>query len=178
MNVMLRRSMASLVGLVALMVAPAAFADGEPCFNDTDCPGAECGGAVCNWMKAHPAPVGDKAYTCNPAGTQSKGSDGWCTTDDHCKCKAQGAKCVTVYCTFTKATDAPVGTGGTGAGGSASTAGMPAAAGTGTAGTGTTPPAEEESGGCSVASPASTGGGIALALGVIGLGAAFARRRR
>jgi MYXO-CTERM domain-containing protein len=40
------------------------------------------------------------------------------------------------------------------------------------------PPVEAESGGCSVASPASTGGGIALALGVMGLGAAFARRRR
>jgi MYXO-CTERM domain-containing protein len=177
---MLRRSLASLVGSVALMVAPAAFADGEPCFNDTDCPGAECGGAVCNWFKGHPAPVGRMAFTCNPAGSQSRGSDGWCETDDNCKCKAQGAKCVAPYCTFTKASDAPAGTGGTGTGGSPTTAGTgTATAGTATAGTGsTTPPAAEESSGCNVASPVSTGGGIALALGVIGLGAAFARRRR
>jgi MYXO-CTERM domain-containing protein len=181
MKVMLRRSMASLVGLVALMVAPAAFAEGEACFNDTDCPGAECGGEVCNWSKMNATPIGEKKYTCNPAGTQPKGADGWCTTVDNCKCKAQGATCPTVYCSFTKATDAPMTAGGTAAGGSASTAGTTSAGGTtstagmSSAGTAAT---EADSGGCSVASPVSTGGGIALALGMMGLGAAFARRRR
>jgi MYXO-CTERM domain-containing protein len=183
MKALLRGWLATVLGSAVFMTAPLAFAEGEACFNDTDCPGTECGGEVCNWNKHHPTPVGDKAYVCNPAGTSPKGSDGWCTTVDHCKCKAQGAKCTTVYCSFTKASDAPMSTAGTGTGGSASTAGTSStggsAAGTAAGGTATKPPAaEEESSGCSVASPASTGGGIALALGLVGVGAAFARRRR
>lgn len=183
MKALLRGWLATGLGSAVLMTASLAFAEGEPCYNDTDCPGAMCGGEVCNWNKHHAAPVGDKAYVCNPAGSSPKKSDGWCTTDDNCKCKAQGAVCKpTVYCSFTLAADAPMSTAGTGTGGTASTAGTSStggsAAGTAAGGTASKPPAEEESGGCSVVSPASTGGGIALALGLVGLGAAFVRRRR
>ena len=73
-----------------------------PCFNDTDCPIAGCGGQVCNWNKTHPRPVGDKAFVCEQAGLQPPGFDGWCTTDENCKCRGLGASCVGVYCSFTK----------------------------------------------------------------------------
>ena len=176
MKASLRTSLATLFGSVALLVAPAAFAAGEPCFNDTDCMGGGqvCGGDVCNWNMTHAAPVGDMMYTCVVAGTDPKGMDGWCTgpTSDNCKCKAEGAKCVGVHCTFTKASDAPVGTGGTGAGGTGATAGS----GT-TAGTGTTPkPADE--GGCSMSVPGGSNTAVALGVGLLGLGLALARRRR
>src|SRR5690349_5916569 len=84
----------------ALPVAPSS------CFNDTDCPGAECGGMVCNWNMLAPYPQPDKPYLCVPAGTDPKGMDGWCTStnrDDDCKCQALGAKCVGVHCSFTRA---------------------------------------------------------------------------
>jgi MYXO-CTERM domain-containing protein len=133
--------------------------------------------------------MGDKLYACNPAGSQiPKGKDGWCNTDADCKCKGAGAKCVFPYCTFTKASDAPAGIGGTGAGGtsaggSTSTAGTattPTAgtATTPTAGTASTPATSDDGGGCSVSAPGNTAGGIAVALGMVGLGLAFARRRR
>jgi MYXO-CTERM domain-containing protein len=164
-----------------LLASSVALADGEACINDIDCPGAECGGPVCNWTK----PQGDK-FTCNPAGTQARGMDGWCTTDADCKCKGVGAVCHAPYCSFTKASDAPAG--GSGAGGSASTGGSATTAGTGTttAGTGTTTagtgstsaPAKDDGGGCSVGGPTNRGTGLALALGIAGLGIAFARRRR
>jgi hypothetical protein len=83
--------------------------DAEPCFNDSDCPVNSCGGQVCNWNKSHERPTADKAFVCNPAGTDPQGQDGWCTTDADCKCRAQGAKCVGVYCTFTLASGAPGG---------------------------------------------------------------------
>lgn len=190
MKASLRTSLATLVGSVALFVAPAAFAAGEPCFNDTDCPGggAVCGADVCNWNVQHPAPVGDMAYTCVTAGTDPKGQDGWCTFDamaadphQHCKCKGEGAKCVGVHCTFTKPDQAPPGgTAGSGAGGTgAGTAGAATTAGTAptTAGTGSTaPPAEE--GGCSMSVPGGSNTGTALGVGLLGLGLALARRRR
>lgn len=184
MKALLRGTLTSLFGLAALFVAPVALADGEPCINDTDCPGTECGSAVCNWNK----PQGSM-FTCNPAGTDKpvggKPKDGWCTTSDNCKCKAQGATCATApYCTFTTP---PAGSGGTGAGGTASTAGTTSS----TAGTATTPtagtastagtaakPAEEESGGCSVSVPGGTNSALALGVGLAGLGFALARRRR
>jgi hypothetical protein len=72
------------------------------CFHDTDCPGSACGGQVCNWNLAHPNPVGDKVFVCNAAGSQPKGVDGWCTTDENCKCASRGAKCAAPYCTFTR----------------------------------------------------------------------------
>jgi MYXO-CTERM domain-containing protein len=196
MKAFFRGSLATLVGSVALFGASTAFAQ-DACLNDTDCPGGGmvCGGDVCNWHKPLTAPADpNKPYTCNPAGTDPKGSDGWCTgpTADNCKCKGEGAKCVGTYCSFTKASDALAGSGGSGAGGSAaggspSSAGTTAAAGTPTAaagtptaaaGTGTTPAASSDSGGCSVSAPIGTRGGAALALGVLGLGFALSRRRR
>lgn len=80
---------------------------GGPCFNDSDCAGSSCGGDVCNWSKMHPFPSGPKTFVCNPAGTQPKSMDGWCTTDADCKCRSLGAKCAAPYCTFTRAEDAP-----------------------------------------------------------------------
>lgn len=71
------------------------------CFNDSDCPGWTCGGDVCNWSKISPNPQGQKIFLCNPAGTDPQGMDGWCTTDADCKCRAQGARCVAPYCSFT-----------------------------------------------------------------------------
>ena len=189
MKAFFRVSMATLVGSMALFVAPAAFAAGEACTNDIDCPGngAACGGDVCNWsLGLNATPVGDKMHICGPAGAGAKGSDGWCTTTDDCKCKAQGATCMVVYCSFTKASDA-TGGGGTGAGGSpaggspSTTAGMASTTAgmtSTTAGTATTPAASSDSGGCSVSAPIGTRGGAALALGVLGLGFALSRRRR
>lgn len=187
MKEMLRRSMATLVGSVALLLAPAAFAEGEPCYNDDDCPNPACGGDVCNWQKQSPTPDGDKVFYCQPAGRDPQGQDGWCTTDDNCKCKGEGATCVAPYCSKTLSSGGGTGAGGTGTAGSG-TAGTGTAgtgtAGTGTAGTGTgaggtgsKPPAEESSG-CSTAAPITTGGGVALALGMLGVGAALSRRRR
>ena len=189
MKALLRGTLATLVGSISLFVASTALADGEACFNDDDCPGTACGDAVCNWTKTAKMPMGDKGFYCNPAGSQTPvGKDGWCTTDDDCKCKAEGAKCVAPYCTFTKP---PGGAGGTGAGGTgAGTAGSTSTAGTGTtptAGTGTTPtagtsgtskPAEADSGGCSVSMPGSSNSALALGVGLVGLGLALARRRR
>lgn len=190
MKALLRRSLVALASGWTLLFASTAFAEGEPCFNDTDCPNPACGGDVCNWNKSSPNPVGDKVFYCQPAGMSPKGSDGWCTAasgDVHCKCAGVGAKCLGTYCSFTKASDAPPGTGGSGTAGSSSTAGTAGTgtagtgtAGTGTAGTGTTTPApaKEDDGGCSVGGATNQGAGIALALGAIGLGVAFARRRR
>jgi hypothetical protein len=198
MKALIRGSLASLIGSVALFVAPAAFAEGEPCINDVDCPGngAACGGDVCNWNKSS----GDasKPYACNPAGSETpKGNDGWCTNNSDCKCMGQGATCRAPHCTFTKASEAPAG-GGSASGGSASggtsssgSAGAPATAAgtTSTGGTGTTPTAgtgstttpapAADSGGCSVSAPGRSNTGLVLAFGVVaGLGVALSRRRR
>jgi MYXO-CTERM domain-containing protein len=208
MKASLRASLSTLLGSAVLLLAATSFAEGEGCLNDTDCPGAECGGEVCNWNKPLASPADpNKPYTCNPAGTSPKGSDGWCSDHnaDFCKCKALGAKCSpTVYCSFTKPSDAPAGaaggaasTGGASTGGAstgtagtsvigtagsapAGTGGSTGTAGTtstGTAGTSTAPAAEDE-GGCSVRTPAGKGGGAALGLGLLGLGYALLRRRR
>jgi len=196
MKALLRGSLATLVGSVSLFVASTALADGEACYNDIDCPGTACGDAVCNWTKSATKPEGSKVFACNPAGSQTPvGKDGWCTTDDDCKCKAQGAKCVAPYCTFTKPMEGAGGTGGTGSGGDATTAGTAATtagtaamtagttstagtATTPTAGTAATPPAEDDGGGCSVSAPGGVNTGLALGVGLVGLGVALARRRR
>ena len=180
MKALLRGSLASLLGFAALFVAPVALADGEPCINDDDCPGTECGSAVCNWNK----PQGTM-FTCNPAGTDppvgGKPKDGWCTATDDCKCKSLGATCTAPYCSFTKP---PAGAAGTSAGGAAPTAGMTSTAGTATAGTAaggtgpTTPAPAADSGGCSLSVPGGTNTALALGVGLLGLGVAFARRRR
>lgn len=182
MKTSLRRSVATLVGSFALSVAPAAFAVGEPCFNDDDCPGgggAVCGGDVCKWGELHAMPDGRKVYICVAAGTDAKGKDGWCETDANCKCRSLGATCKTPpYCTFTKPDQAPAGGGGSGAGGGATTAGTAGTgtAGTGTAGSGSKPPPTDE-GGCSVGAPGRGAAAAGMLLALFGLGA-LARRRR
>lgn len=190
MKALLRRALVCSVGAVTLLFAASAFAEGEPCYNDDDCPNPACGGDVCNWAKTAPKPDGTKIFYCQPAGRDPKGQDGWCTTDANCKCKATGATCNTAvsHCTDT---GTPVASGGTGAGGSGTagtgtagtgTAGTGTAgtgtAGTGTAGTGTTSAPAKDEGGCSVGGATNQGTGLALALGIAGLGIAFARRRR
>jgi hypothetical protein len=86
---------------------PTPTPSGVACYNDSDCPSSSCGGEVCNWTKTSPMPQGMKAFVCNPAGTDPKGRDGWCTTDADCKCVGLGAKCIAPYCTFTRPSDAP-----------------------------------------------------------------------
>jgi MYXO-CTERM domain-containing protein len=151
-----------LTGLACFLAAGAANAQSNPatCVNDTDCVATpQCGGDICDWSNAA------AGMKCKPAGTQPKGSDGWCTSDDNCKCKGAGATCVNAFCTFTRACDAPDAggcTNVTGTGGSSGTAGT---SGGGSSG----------GGGCSVAPTGPTEASILLvALGLL----AFARRRR
>lgn len=192
MNASLRALLVSLAGSVTLLFASSAFAEGEACYNDDDCPNPACGGDVCNWGKTAAKPDGQKIFYCQPAGREAKGTDGWCTDDTDCKCKATGATCQTnSHCTDTGASAAGgTGAGGSGTGGTTSAAGMTSAAGTtsaagmtsaaGTAsgGSGSTPAPAADDGGCSVSVPGGTSGGAFLALGVVGLGLTLARRRR
>jgi hypothetical protein len=174
--------------LVALSIAPPAYAEGEPCFNDTDCPGSACGGDVCNWAKFAANPVGEKTFYCQPAGLAAPGTDGWCTTDANCKCRAQGAKCLGVYCSFTQAEstdpDPSVGgftaTGGSNHAGGRAAAGAPSSAGAATV----LPPSEDDeaaprprlSRACNVG-PAPANRDVTLALALLGVASAVARRR-
>jgi MYXO-CTERM domain-containing protein len=105
-----------LIGLGCVLATGTAAAQGNPstCENDDDCVATpQCGGDVCDWNDATSA-----VHTCKPAGMYPKGSDGWCTTDDDCKCHSLGATCVNAFCSFTRPCDAP-GAGGcpTGGGG-------------------------------------------------------------
>jgi MYXO-CTERM domain-containing protein len=139
------RKMALLVGVACLFSAGGARAATNPasCTNDKDCVATpECGGDVCDWNHS---PI----MTCKAAGADPAGSDGWCSVDTDCKCYAQGARCVSPYCTFTK----PSTDGGTDAS-------------TGSSG----------GGGCRIAESPTSGGSLA---GVaLGLGLLLARRRR
>ena len=63
-----RSAFALVAALAASLIAPAAVAEGEACFNDTDCPGFACGGEVCNWNKFAAVPFEDKIFYCQPAG--------------------------------------------------------------------------------------------------------------
>lgn len=200
MKASLHASFATLTGSVVLLLSASAFAAGEPCLNDTDCPGTECGSEVCNWNKPLENPANpDKPYTCNPAGTDPKGKDGWCSDNsaDYCKCKALGATCTSnfFYCSFTRPQDAPAGsTGGAGTGGAGTGGGGASTGGGGTTSTGGTtagtggsgaatggsaaaPAPAADEGGCSVSAPRG-GSSVALGLGLLGLGYALARRRR
>ena len=173
---MIRWSILAALGCVLA----AGSAQATACLNDVDCPEPACGGQVCDYIAA-------PTQTCKPAGTQPKGSDGWCTTDDDCKCKSLGATCVSAFCTFTKPSDAPSGGGGKSGG----TAGATGAAGSTTAGTGGSPatgtggsPAAGHSGsdggssgGCSVAGSSAPVTWVALSV-LGGLVVAVRRRRR
>src|SRR3954464_4497999 len=105
-----------LAAVAALSTARTAAAQSNPtsCVNDIDCTATpQCGGDVCDYSTVPPM--------CKPAGSQPKGSDGWCSTDAHCKCQGQGATCMGPFCTFPRpcgAPDAgPCGAGGSGGGG-------------------------------------------------------------
>jgi hypothetical protein len=191
MKAMLRRSVATVVGSVTLLFASAAFAEGEGCYDDTDCANPACGGDVCNWGKQGTKPPitpdAKKVFYCQPAGQPgiAKGSDGWCTTDDNCKCKASGATCnkSVSHCTDT---GTPGASGGSPAGGASGTAGAASGGGgaASTAGTASTagaaskPPAKDDGGGCTLTVPGTSNSNLVVALGALGLGLAFARRRR
>jgi hypothetical protein len=131
---------AGFVSIICATATARAQTNPPSCINDIDCAATPaCGGDVCDWVAA-------PTMTCKPAGTQPKGTDGWCMVNSDCKCAAMGATCNANFsCTFTRACDAPgapgCGAGGSGAGGSG------AGGSTGTAGTG----GGGDSGGCSVA---------------------------
>ena len=157
-----------LAGLLSLFTAGTAAAQGNPasCVNDDDCVATPaCGGDVCDWATQ----VG--SMTCKPAGAYPKGSDGWWTTTDDCKCRAMGATCVNFFCTFTRPCDAP-GAAGCATGGTGGT-GTGAGGSTGTAGT--SGGGSSDGGGCSVAAAAPIGASTLLvALGLL----ALSRRRK
>jgi MYXO-CTERM domain-containing protein len=178
MKAWLHGSLSSMVFGFTLLFASSALAEGEACYNDTDCPNPACGGDVCNWSKTAAKADGQKIFYCQPAGRVAKGMDGWCTTNDNCKCGATGATCVSSHCTDTGTSTATGGSGagGSGAGGSTSTAGT-ATAGTATAGATTAGTASKDDGGCSFSAPQQSNDAL-LALGAVGLGLAFVRRRR
>jgi MYXO-CTERM domain-containing protein len=154
-----------LTGLGCLLAAGTAAAQSNPasCTNDVDCIATPaCGGDVCDWSTA-------PTMKCKPAGVKPAGMDGWCTTDDSCKCKGLGATCVAAFCTFTRPCDAPDAGGCTSAGGSSGTGGSTGAAGTSGGGGG------GGGGGCSVAATAPAGApALLVAMGLL----AFSRRRR
>jgi len=200
-----RRGPGLLVAAALLAAASAATAKVRPpssCFNDTDCPNQACGGDVCNWNMMSPFGTPEKPYTCVPAGLAPKGMDGWCSdtfTHEHCKCRAEGAQCLSVYCSFTTPRDAPGGgpvQGGSGQLGGAPTAGSPSAgspssvggASSSSGGTGSAPAPDDAMGrddtasrtvqACSVRSAGESGGKGSWGVLFLGLGAAFAARRR
>ena len=167
-----------LAGLFCLLTAGTAVAQSNPatCVNDDDCAATPaCGGDVCDWATS------SVQMTCKPAGAYAKGTDGWCTTTDDCKCRAMGATCVNFFCTFTRPCDAPGaagcatgGTGGTGGTGTG-TGGSTGTAGTGSTGTaGTSGGGSSDGGGCSVAATAPFGASTLL----VALGLLFVARRR
>ena len=174
--------LATAGALSVMMVSSPAKA--ASCINDVDCPEPACGGQVCDY---------NKGLTCQPAGGAPKGQDGWCTVDSDCKCMGMGAKCVSVYCTFTTppaggsggasaGSGGSSGTGGaTGSGGATSSGGTTGSGGTTSSGSGGTAgpagsggsasnPKPNSDGGCSVSgsSPASVIG-ILFGLSVLGL---------
>jgi MYXO-CTERM domain-containing protein len=161
-----------LIGLCTLMLAGTAAAASNPatCTNDDDCVATpQCGGDVCDWNDS------TAGMKCKPAGSYPKLMDGWCTTDDDCKCKDMGATCdgATLRCTFTRPCDAPS-AGGCNTGGSSGTGGSTGTGGSGATGTGGTGGGNSDSGGCSVSGGATADWSLLLA----GLGLLFASRRR
>ena len=89
-----RTKLMLLTGIACLFGAGTAMAQSNPtsCVNDDDCIATPaCGGDVCDWATS------PGQMTCKPAGAYAKGTDGWCTTTDDCKCKGMGATCVSFY---------------------------------------------------------------------------------
>ncbi|HVY41205.1 MAG TPA: JDVT-CTERM domain-containing protein [Polyangia bacterium] len=170
----------SILAALGCVLAAGSARAATSCVNDVDCPNPACGGEVCDY-------IADPVLTCKPAGTQPKGSDGWCTTDADCKCRSLGATCVSSFCTFTKPSDAPSGGGGhsgtagsTGAAGSSATGtgGAPATGTGGSAAAGHTGSTDGgSSGGCSVAGSSAPATWFALSV-LGGLVVAVRRRRR
>jgi hypothetical protein len=154
---------------IALTLSGSAFAQID-CTNDDDCPDTECGGQVCQWVDAD-------THTCMPAGSKPAGEDGWCTTDDDCKCMALGATCEAIYCSFTTPDDAPAGTGGgtSGSGGGTSGSGGTTS---GTGGSAGSAPADEDDGGCALTPNASRGAASAFGVASLLLALGALRRRR
>lgn len=163
-----------LAVLVGFLVAGNAHAQ-TTCNTDKDCPGTACGGQVCLHNSG--------SFTCVDANTQgtSGSGDGWCAdssgnaVDSNCKCAAQGATCLGLFCTFTVP-----GTGGaTGAGGTTGTGG--ATGGTtgsgGATGSAGTSGGGGGGGGCSVAGVPSFGSAVVAALFAVALMRRRARRR-
>jgi hypothetical protein len=157
-----------LIAGLCLVLSGRTFAAANPatCENDIDCMATpQCGGDVCNF--------GVTPHVCAPAGTGSKGMDGWCTTDSDCKCKAQGATCKIVYCSFTKASDAPAGTGGAAGGTGGSSGGSGGKSGGSDAGT-----SSSSSGGCAVAGHSTTEMSTIAGLGLLAIAVLRRARRR
>jgi len=157
------------IGVFGLLAAGRAYAQTSGCSVDTDCPGTGCGGQVCN-MSSGGAQCQDPntAHTSGFDDGRCSGSDG--ASDMNCKCRAEGAKCMGLNCTFTVPQDGgTTGTGGSGTGTGGS--------GTGTGGSGTGKGGTSGGGGgggCSVAgAPTALGWGVTLLLAL-----AFVRRRR
>jgi hypothetical protein len=158
------------VGLAGLLSAVAWARPGAAaCTNDVDCPTATCGGQVCKWATS--------GHACVAAGTDPQGTDGWCTVDTDCKCKAEGATCVGTYCTFTLPRDGGASTaeggGGSSSSGGGGGSGGPATIPDSSVTSGTTTPGG--SGGCALGGSGSAPGGAALALACA---LALVRRRR
>lgn len=168
-----------LAGIAGLLLAAGrANAQTSACNVDTDCPNAACGGQVCIKSSG-----GSHCAPANSEGASGFG-DGWCASadgglpdDNACKCKAQGATCDGLSCTFTVPPDGGMAgtSGGSGAGGGGTGGGT---AGNGSGGSGAGGSAKGGSGGgggggCSVAGVPSA---ASLAAGLL-LAAALLRRR-
>src|SRR2546429_329369 len=103
---MTARSIRMMLFLLAMFASTLATrkAYAQACTNDIDCTAnTACGGEVCDWVTA---PI----MTCKAAGSQPKGSDGWCATTADCKCKNLGATCNGINCSFTRPCEADGGT--------------------------------------------------------------------
>lgn len=157
----------SILAALGCVLATTGSARAGNCTNDVDCPNAACGGDVCDYSTG--------VQTCKAAGTQPKGSDGWCTVDSDCKCASMGATCAYPYCTFTKVGGT---TGGGGKGGATGAAGSGPTATGGAAAAGHTGSTDGgSSGGCSVAGSRAPATWLAFSVAA-GLAIAVRRRRR
>jgi uncharacterized membrane protein YgcG len=170
-SLVVRRALLPLLTLLLVSFARPVSAQ-EECINDVDCPGAECGGQVCQWLES--------GIQCMAAGSQPEGRDGWCTETSDCKCRGEGATCVPPYCTFVTSrsgSGGAVGSGGAGSGGTSGTSsGGTSGGSSGSAGSRPAPD-DGESSGCAVGAPSGAQRPLAALFTVLLL-AGLARRRR